>query len=148
MRPSKDAYFLGMAQMASTRSTCLRQQHGAVLVRSGAVLSTGYNGACCGLPSCDETGTCKRIEAGALPGERYELCVAVHAEANAIIQAARHGASTEGATLYITGQPCLMCARAIVNAGIAEVVFQVSERYTSEESIGLLGAAGVKVREL
>lgn len=148
MRPSKDTYFLSLAQVAATRSTCLRQQHGAVLVQNGAIVSTGYNGAACGLVSCDETGTCKRETLGAKPGEHYEWCVAVHAEANAIIQAARHGAKTEGATLYVTGRPCLMCARAVVNAGIAEVVYQGSERYKDEEPVALMGAAGVKVREL
>lgn len=148
MRPSKDEYLLGMAKMAATRSTCLRQQHGAVIVKNGAILSTGYNGAPCGVKSCDEVGTCERQRLGIQPGTQYEKCVAVHAEANAIIQAARHGSATDGATIYVTGAPCLMCARAIINAGIREAVFAVGDRYDCEKSVGLLGAAGVKVQEV
>jgi dCMP deaminase len=148
MRPSKDTYFIGMANIASTRSTCLRRQHGAVLVKNGAIISTGYNGAPCGITSCDEIGTCERERLGIAPGTQYEKCLSSHAEANAVIQAARHGVAVEGATLYVTGPPCLMCSRVIVNAGIIEVVFQRDRRYNPEESLGLLGLAGVKVREL
>lgn len=148
MRPSKDAYFLGMATMVATRSTCVRQHHGAVIVKNSAVLSTGYNGAPCGVTSCDQSGECERQTLGVEPGTKYELCAAVHAEANAIIQAARHGSATDGATIYVTGAPCLMCARAIINAGISEVVFPAGDRYDCEKSVGLLGAAGVKVREV
>lgn len=148
MRPSQQDYFVGIANVVATRSTCLRRQHGAVLVSRGAIISTGFNGAPCGITSCDERGICRREALNIAPGTQYEQCEAVHAETNAIIQAARHGVATYGATLYVTGPPCLMCARAIVNAGIAEVVFQTDRRYNPEDSLGLLGAAGVKVREV
>lgn len=148
MRPTKDTYFSVLADVVSTRSTCLRRQHGAVLVKNGAIVSTGYNGSACSLPNCADGGTCDREAKGAKPGEHYEWCVAVHAEANAIVQAARHGVATGGATLYITGPPCLMCSRVIVNAGIVEVVFRTDRRYNPEESLALLETAGVKVREL
>lgn len=149
MRPDKDTYFSSLATVVSTRSTCLRRQHGAVLVsEDGAITGTGYNGAPCGITSCDEAGGCERERLGIAPGTQYEKCKAVHAEANAIIQSARHGARTKGATLYVTGPPCLMCARAIVNAGIAEVVYLQDRRYNPEDSLGLLGEAGVRVREL
>jgi dCMP deaminase len=149
VRPTKEIYFSSLASVVATRSTCLRRQHGSVLVSpSGAILGTGYNGAPCGVASCDELGDCERERLNIAPGTQYEKCKAVHSEANAIIQAARHGVATLGATLYVTGAPCLMCARAIVNAGIAEVVFMQDRRYNPEDSLGLLGEAGVRVREL
>ena len=119
MRPTWDEFYLQLAAFMATRSTCLKHQVGAVLVRDRQVLSTGYNGAPSDLPHCEELG-CAR--AGLESGERLDLCRAVHAEQNAIIQAALHGVSTKGATLYTTAAPCYQCAAMIINAGIARVV--------------------------
>ena len=117
-RQDPDAYYLGLARMVASRSTCLRRNHGAVLVRDSAIVSTGYNGPARGMKHCD---VCYREQLGLASGERYEVCPAVHAEVNAIINAARTGAVTKDSTLYITGTPCMMCARAIVNAGVYDV---------------------------
>lgn len=145
-RPDWTEYFLKMADLAATRSTCLRQQHGAVLVKNNQVISTGYNGAVCGASHCTDDGECERMRLGAKPGQNYQWCRAQHAEANAITQAARHGISTEGATLYVTGPPCKLCARMIVNAGVFQVVFQASDRYASEDTgLDILRQAGVRI---
>ncbi|MGZ4863241.1 MAG: deoxycytidylate deaminase [Halobacteriota archaeon] len=122
-RISKDEYYMALAQTVSLRSTCTRRQYGAIIVSTGDhILSTGYNGAARNEPHCLNIG-CERERLKIPKGERYELCVSVHAEANAIIQAARGGASIDGATLYVNGTPCKMCWRLIKNAGIAEVVY-------------------------
>ncbi|MDD1721737.1 MAG: dCMP deaminase family protein [Euryarchaeota archaeon] len=122
-RISKDEYYLTLARTVSLRSTCTRRQYGAIIVSQGDhILSTGYNGAARNEPHCLNLG-CERERLNIPKGERYELCVSVHAEANAIIQAARGGVSINGATLYVNGTPCKMCWRLIKNAGIDEVVF-------------------------
>jgi dCMP deaminase len=120
-RPSWDEYFLKMAMLISERSTCRRHHVGAVLARDRRVLSTGYNGAASGLKDCMELG-CLRDEQGIDSGTRHEVCRAIHAEQNAIIQAGQHGVSIAGATMYCTHSPCLICAKMIVNAGIERVV--------------------------
>jgi dCMP deaminase len=117
-RQSWTEYFATITQVVSTRSTCLRRQVGAIVVKNNQILSTGYNGTPVGEEHCK---TCLRQELNIKPGERYELCRSVHAEANAIIQAAKHGVSIEGADIYVTDEPCLMCRRMIINAGIANV---------------------------
>jgi len=119
-RPSKQEYFMQIAKDVSSRSTCIRRQHGAVIVRNDQILSTGYNGSPKGMPHCSILG-CLREELNVPSGERYELCRSVHAEANAIIQAAKNGVNIDEATMYITGMPCYMCAKMIVNAGLKEV---------------------------
>lgn len=130
-RPSKDEYYLGIAEAVLARSTCLRRKYGAVLVKDGEIISTGYNGSPRGECNCCDIGYCEREVQGIPKGERYELCVAIHAEDNAITSAGRCKAN--GATLYIVGKetstgkyanpaPCMMCRRKIVNAGIARVV--------------------------
>lgn len=129
MRISKAEYYLGIAKAVSMRSTCLRRQYGAVIVKDDVVISTGYNGSPRGSQNCCDTGECYR-EANNIPhGEQYEKCVAVHAEANAIISAARK--DMIGATLYLYGregnkeikaEPCLMCQRLIQNAGIGKII--------------------------
>jgi len=112
-----------LAQTVALRSTCTRRQYGAIIVSTGDhILSTGYNGAARNEPHCLNT-VCERERLNVPKGERYELCVSVHAEANAIIQAARGGVSINGATLYVNGTPCRMCWRLIKNAGINEVVY-------------------------
>lgn len=115
-------YFMDIAELVSERSTCLRRQYGAVIVKDKQILSTGYNGAPKGLPHCDETG-CIRKQEDVAHGERYELCRSAHAEQNAITQAAYNGISIKGSTLYVTGTPCMMCCKVIINAGIEEVIY-------------------------
>ena len=117
-RSSWDQYFMKMAELAASRSTCLRRQVGAVIVKERHVIATGYNGAPKGLPHCGEIGGCLRQQLGVPSGERHELCRALHAEQNAIIQAATLAQSIEGATIYVTNQPCSICAKMIINAGI------------------------------
>lgn len=113
-RLSWDEYFMGIAQMAATRSTCPRKRVGAVIVRRHTILSTGYNGSIAGLPHCDEVGC--MMEGG--------HCVAtIHAEANAIVQAARNGVSIDGATLYVTASPCWSCFKLVANAGVRRIVY-------------------------
>ncbi len=122
MRPDWDNYFLEVANVVKTRSTCIRRQVGAIIVKDHRIISTGYNGAASGAPHCETTG-CLREKLGIESGERHELCVAIHAEQNAIVQAARYGVPIEGATLYCTNQPCAICAKMLVNAGIKRIVF-------------------------
>lgn len=127
-RISKDEYYLGIANAVSRRSTCNRRQYGAVIVKDDMIVATGYNGAARGEPNCCDTGKCVRQELDIPPGERYELCVAIHAEDNALTQAGREAL---GAKLYLYGSsngetikaiPCKMCARKIKNSGIIEVI--------------------------
>lgn len=121
MRPSWDEYFMQIARQVATRSTCLRRSVGAIIVRDKRILSTGYNGAPRGLEHCEVMG-CMREKLGIPSGQRQEICRGLHAEQNAIIQAALHGVSTEGGTIYITHQPCITCAKMIINSGIVRVV--------------------------
>ena len=143
-RMSWDEYFMEMAKLASKRSTCLRRKTGAVLVKDNRVIATGYNGAPKGLPHCSEVG-CVREELKVPSGQRHELCRGLHAEQNAIIQAAVFGVSTKGATLYCTTFPCSICAKMIINAEIKEVVYD--DEYEDELSRRMLLEAGVKVRK-
>lgn len=122
MRPSWESYFMEIARVVATRSTCVRRRVGAVLVKNRQILSTGYNGVPRGLAHCAERG-CLRDELGVPSGERHELCRGLHAEQNAIIQAAYHGAAVAGAEIYCTHQPCVVCAKMLVNAGIETVHF-------------------------
>lgn len=130
-RPSKDEYYLGIAQSVYARSTCLRRKYGAIIVKNDTVISTGYNGSPRGAENCIDRGFCEREQLGVPKGERYELCVAVHAEQNAIISTSRD--SMDGATMYIAGEevatgefanpaPCLICSRYIQNSGIDKVI--------------------------
>lgn len=129
----------------SSRSTCLRNQVGAVLVKDSQILSTGYNGAPKGLPHCEEVG-CLREQMGVKPGERHELCRGLHAEQNAIIQAAYHGVSVKGAILYCTTRPCVICTKMLINAGIKEIVY--IEDYDDELAAELLEQAKIKTRRI
>jgi len=133
-----------IAQVVSKRSTCLRHKNGAVLVRDKHIISTGYNGAPSGLPHCSEVG-CLREKNKIPSGERHELCRGAHAEANAIVQAALHGTSTEGSTMYSTHQPCSFCAKLIINAKIREVVY--ISPYPDQLALELLKDAEVKLRQ-
>ncbi|MFX0169751.1 MAG: cytidine/deoxycytidylate deaminase family protein [Candidatus Hodarchaeota archaeon] len=141
-RPTIDEYFIQFANLAATRSTCVRRQVGAVLVREKHILSTGYNGAPAHMIHCT-TETCLRLKTGVKPGERHELCRGVHAEQNAIIQCALHGVSSRDATLYVTHSPCTICAKMLINAGIKRVV--VTRRYPDNEGIQMLQESGVKI---
>lgn len=121
-----DAYFMDLAEsVAAANHSCLRRKFGAVLVRSDrSIVSTGYNGAPAGVPSCGERGFCHRDRAGIASGERHEECYAVHAEQNALVFAGKHGSPTDGSTLYCTAKPCCVCLRLIVQAGVREVVYR------------------------
>ncbi|MBC7329753.1 dCMP deaminase family protein [bacterium] len=141
-RPSWDEYFMQIARVVATRSTCLRRQVGAVLVKEKRILTTGYNGAPRGLPHCLEVG-CLREQLGIPSGERQELCRGLHAEQNAIIQAAYYGVSIEGATLYCTHQPCITCAKMLINAGIKKIIFEAP--YPDELAEQMLKEAGVEL---
>ncbi|HDR13888.1 MAG TPA: cytidine deaminase [Desulfobacteraceae bacterium] len=122
VRPSWNEYFMSIAELVATRSTCLRRHVGAVLVKERRILATGYNGAPAGIRHCEETG-CLRQNTSVPSGQRHELCRGLHAEQNAIIQAAYHGISIAGSTLYCTDQPCVICSKMLINAGIAEIFF-------------------------
>lgn len=122
-RPSWDEYFMDLARLVSTRSTCMRRQVGAVLVKDKHVIAEGYNGAPSGLEHCYDVG-CVRQQTGVPSGEKQELCRAVHAEQNAITYAAKHGISIDGSTLYCTTYPCSICAKMIINAGIKRIVYE------------------------
>ena len=121
-RPGWDEYFMELAQVISKRSTCLRRSVGAVIVKNKQILTTGYNGAPKGMEHCAVTG-CLREQLKVPSGTRHELCRGIHAEQNAVIQAAVNGVSTEGATLYCTHQPCVVCTKILINAGIKRVVY-------------------------
>ncbi|ADH59972.1 CMP/dCMP deaminase zinc-binding protein [Thermoanaerobacter mathranii subsp. mathranii str. A3] len=140
MRPSWDEYFMQIVDVVKTRSTCLRRQVGAILVVDKHIISTGYNGPPTGLAHCEETG-CLRDQLGIPSGERPELCRGVHAEQNAIIQAALHGVSTKGATLYVNASPCVMCAKMLINTGVKRIVYE--EEYPDELAFRLLKEANV-----
>ncbi|MEL1133569.1 dCMP deaminase family protein [Desulfitobacterium sp. THU1] len=121
-RPGWDEYFMQMAQVVAGRSTCLRRQVGAVIVKDKQILSTGYNGSPSGLSHCAEKG-CLRQQLGIPSGERAEICRAVHAEQNALVQAAKHGVVINGADIYTTVQPCVLCTKLLINAGIKRVFY-------------------------
>lgn len=142
-RPSWDEYFMEMAELTAKRSTCLRRQVGAVIVKNKHIIATGYNGAPRGIAHCAEKGGCLREKLGVPSGQRHELCRALHAEQNAIIQAATLGQSIEDASIYITHQPCVICAKMIINAGIKRIV--VKEGYPDELSVEILDEAGLKI---
>ncbi len=144
-RPGWDEYFLKMAELAAQRSTCLRRKVGAVLVKDKRILATGYNGAPSGITHCDVTG-CLRERLKVPSGQRHELCRGLHAEQNVIIQAALHGVSVRGSTLYITNAPCSICAKMIINAGIKEIIY--TDSYPDEMAQGFLQEAKVKIRKV
>ncbi|MCI6011327.1 MAG: cytidine/deoxycytidylate deaminase family protein [Firmicutes bacterium] len=145
-RPSWDEYFMEMAELTAQRSTCIRRQVGAVIVREKRAIATGYNGAPRGLAHCEEKGGCLRQKLQIPSGQRHELCRALHAEQNAIIQAASMGHAIEGGTIYITHQPCVICAKMIVNAGIRRIV--VRQGYPDQLAMEILEEAGLRVEKL
>jgi dCMP deaminase len=144
-RPSYDEYFMEMAHVVSKRSTCLRRHVGAILVKDKHILSTGYNGAPKGLKHCSEVG-CIREDMNIPSGERHELCRGLHAEQNAIIQAAVFGTSIKGSTLYCTNTPCVVCVKMLINAGVEEIVY--SGDYPDDLAKKMLAESKIKIRNL
>ncbi len=143
LRPPWDAYFMEICHVVAKRSTCLRRQVGAILVADRRILATGYNGAPKGLPHCAELGGCYREKLGIPSGERQELCRGLHAEQNAIIQAAVHGVRLVDVTCYSTIQPCVTCAKMLINADVRRIVFEGD--YPDELALALLNEAGVEL---
>ena len=145
-RPSWDEYFMQVANVVKTRSTCLSSAKGAVLIRGRQIISTGYNGTPAGTKHCDEGGCarCLAVKEGRLKsGQDLGSCACVHAEENAIVQAAKNGISTDGCTLYSTHSPCTYCSKTIINAGIKKVV--ASTAYPDELGVRLMKEAGLQL---
>ena len=142
MRPSWDEYFMKITKDVALRSTCLKRNVGAIIVKDHRILSTGYNGAPKHLEHCSVTG-CLRKEMKVPSGQRHELCRGLHAEQNAIIQAAWHGVKIEGSTLYSTYQPCVICVKMMINAGIKRLVYEGD--YPDKLAKKMLKESGIKV---
>jgi len=142
-----DKRFMAMARQIGTWSSCFQQNRhvGAIIVKNKRIIATGYNGAPQGIKSCVDKGECLRKNLGIESGTRQEICYAVHAEQNAIVQAARVGCSVEGCTMYCTHQPCVICAKIIINSGITRVVYE--QGYPDEFSLRLFEEAGVKLEK-
>ena len=140
-RPSWDEYFMDITRLVARRSTCMRRQVGAVMVKEKNILATGYNGTPSGITHCDLTG-CLRDQLNVPSGERHELCRGLHAEQNAIIQAARHGVNIADSILYCTNSPCIICTKMLINAGIRKVIYL--EGYADKLSMEMLAEAGIE----
>jgi dCMP deaminase len=142
-RPSYDEYFMEMAYVVAKRSTCLRRNVGAILVKDKHILSTGYNGAPKGMRHCSEIG-CLRENMNIPSGERHELCRGLHAEQNVIIQAAVFGTSIMGSTLYCTNTPCVVCVKMLINAGVLEIIY--AGDYPDELTKRMLRESNLKIK--
>ena len=142
VRPNWDNYFRTIAEVAAMRSTCLRRHVGCVFTRDNTILATGYNGAPKGIEHCESAG-CLREQLGVPSGERHELCRAVHAEQNAICQAARNGISLKDSTVYVTVSPCIICAKMLINVGVKRICY--SGQYADRKGMALLQNAGIKL---
>lgn len=142
MRPTWDEYFMEIVELIKERSTCLRRSVGAIIVKDKRILTTGYNGAPAGCRHCGDVG-CLRQELNIPSGQRHELCRASHAEQNAIVQAAMHGVSIDGGTIYVTNQPCVICSKLIISSGIKRVVFK--GEYPDNLSMELLNEANIEI---
>ncbi len=145
-RPTWDEYFALITRQVATRSTCLRRKVGAIIVKDKRILTTGYNGAPMGVRNCLEIGTCLREELGIPAGERHEICRGLHAEQNAILQAAYHGVQIRDSVIYVTNQPCSLCAKMIINCGIKKIYY--FEDYPDRLAVDLLNEAGVELIRL
>ena len=141
-RPSWDQYFMDITRLVATRSSCLRRQVGALLVKDRNILATGYNGVPTGITHCEAAG-CLRERLNVPSGERHELCRGLHAEQNAIIQAAKHGTNIDGATLYCTTMPCIICTKMIINAGITKVIYGAG--YADELAREMIAESGITI---
>lgn len=135
-------YFMNITTLVAKRSTCIRRAVGAIIVKDHRILATGYNGVPKGITHCDETG-CLRVKLNVPSGQRHELCRGIHAEQNAIIQAALHGVSIKDAVLFCTNQPCSICTKMIINAGITKIYYD--EGYADELSVEMLNEAGIEI---
>ena len=144
-RPDWEVYFLKIAQLASTRSTCIRRHVGAVLVKEKKILATGYNGVPSGISHCADVG-CLRDEEQIPSGQRHELCRGLHAEQNAILQAAYHGVSIQGSVLFCTNFPCVICSKMLINAGIRQIFYL--EGYPDSLSETMLNEAGMDLSRI
>jgi len=144
-RPSWPEYFMAITKMVAKRTTCLRRGVGAVLVKDKRILATGYNGAPAGLRHCEEVG-CLRENESIPSGTRHELCRGLHAEQNVIVQAANHGIAIDGATIYCTNKPCVICSKMIINAGIKKIVYD--EGYNDPLADQMLVEAGLEIVRL
>ncbi len=144
-RPDWNQYFMEIAELVSKRSTCLRRKVGAVIVKDKRILSTGYNGAPSGIKHCYETG-CLREKLKVPSGERHELCRGLHAEQNAIIQAAYHGVEIKGSVLYCTNLPCIICTKMLINAGIIKIYYK--DGYPDKLSKDMLDEAKIDLIKL
>jgi dCMP deaminase len=143
-RPDWDTYFMDIAHVVARRSNCCRRQVAALIVLEKRIISTGYNGTPRGIRNCSEGG-CKRCAGKSKSGADLGDCVCCHAEENAIVQAAYHGISVRGGTIYATISPCLMCAKMVINAGLEEVVYEHEYHFT-KQARALFREAGVKCR--
>lgn len=139
-RPSWNAYFMSIAEMVAKRSTCLRRSVGAVIVKDKRILSTGYNGAPKNLRHCAQTG-CLREQLGVKSGERHELCRGIHAEQNAIVQAAYYGVPIHGSVIYCTNLPCSICTKMLINAGVTGIYYK--DGYPDPMSSEMFEEAGI-----
>lgn len=144
-RPSWDAYFMSITELVAQRSTCIRRRVGAILVRDRRIITTGYNGAPSNISHCLDVG-CLREQQGIPSGQRHELCRGLHAEQNAIIQAALHGVSVEGATLYCTNMPCAICSKMLLNARIVCVYYK--DGYADSLAAQMMAEAGIPVKHV
>lgn len=144
-RISWDEYFMQIAHLVAQRSTCLRRHVGAVIVKDKRMLATGYNGAPSGLEHCLEIG-CMREKLGIPSGQRHELCRGLHAEQNAIIQASLYGSSVKDSIIYVTNQPCIICAKMLINSGIKEII--IAQGYPDKMAMEFLKEAKIKLRIL
>ncbi len=136
---------MSIAELVAQRATCIRRQVGAVLVRDKRIITTGYNGVPIGISHCLDVG-CLREKQNIPSGERHELCRGLHAEQNAIIQAAVHGVSLEGATLYCTNQPCAICSKMLINVRVEKIIYRSG--YADELAIDMLSEAGIPLTQL
>lgn len=140
-----DKRFMEVAELVSTWSSCFQENRkvGAVIVKNKRIITTGYNGASSGVQNCMDRGSCMRKDMGIESGTMHELCYATHAEQNAIIQAAKMGVSIDGGTLYCTHQPCSICSKMLINAGITRIVFK--RGYPDEFSVKMLNDANIEI---
>ncbi len=145
-RPGWNEYFMAITRQVATRSTCLRRKVGAIIVKDKRILTTGYNGAPKGVKNCLEIGACLREELAVAAGQRHEICRGLHAEQNALLQGAYHGVQIKGGVIYSTTQPCVMCAKMIINSGIDTIYH--GEDYPDPLGIELLEEAGVRLIKL
>ncbi|PKM83788.1 MAG: cytidine deaminase [Firmicutes bacterium HGW-Firmicutes-13] len=143
MRPSWDAYFMEITQVVASRSTCLRRKIGAIIVKDKRILATGYNGPPGGMKHCEDVG-CLRDKLNVPSGERHELCRGLHAEQNAILQGSLYGFSIKDSVMYSTHQPCSLCAKMLINAGIKGII--IKDKYPDSLALDILREGGITVK--